>query len=93
MKLKWIVLLLALFAGAVVFAADTAAGTNAPAGKTMYTCGMHPWIIQDHPGNCPICGMKLEPVRKQAPSTVAGRGKILYYKSTMNPGETSPTPA
>ena len=32
--------------------------------KTLYTCGMHPWIIQDHPGNCPICGMKLEPVHK-----------------------------
>lgn len=27
--------------------------------KVLYTCGMHPQIIQDHPGNCPICGMKL----------------------------------
>lgn len=26
-----------------------------------YTCPMHPQIIQDHPGNCPICGMALEP--------------------------------
>lgn len=25
-----------------------------------YTCPMHPQIIQDHPGNCPICGMSLE---------------------------------
>ncbi|HEV8052859.1 MAG TPA: heavy metal translocating P-type ATPase [Parachlamydiaceae bacterium] len=25
-----------------------------------YTCPMHPEIIQDHPGNCPICGMSLE---------------------------------
>ena len=24
-----------------------------------YTCPMHPEIIKDHPGNCPICGMKL----------------------------------
>lgn len=24
-----------------------------------YTCSMHPQIHQDHPGNCPICGMKL----------------------------------
>ncbi|MBI5443513.1 MAG: efflux RND transporter periplasmic adaptor subunit [Deltaproteobacteria bacterium] len=24
-----------------------------------YTCGMHPWIISDKPGECPICGMKL----------------------------------
>lgn len=26
-----------------------------------YTCPMHHQIIQDHPGNCPICGMTLEP--------------------------------
>ncbi len=32
----------------------------APAG-TLYTCPMHPEIRQDHPGNCPICGMALEP--------------------------------
>jgi Cu(I)/Ag(I) efflux system membrane fusion protein len=24
-----------------------------------YTCSMHPQIHEDHPGNCPICGMKL----------------------------------
>ncbi|MCU0782598.1 MAG: efflux RND transporter periplasmic adaptor subunit [Verrucomicrobia bacterium] len=34
--------------------------------KTLYTCGMHPQVIQDHPGNCPICGMKLTPIRNQA---------------------------
>ncbi|HRO63413.1 MAG TPA: copper-translocating P-type ATPase [Thermomonas sp.] len=34
---------------------------EAPAGTT-YTCPMHPEIRQDHPGNCPICGMTLEPV-------------------------------
>lgn len=27
---------------------------------TEYTCPMDPQIIQDHPGNCPICGMALE---------------------------------
>jgi Cu+-exporting ATPase len=29
---------------------------------TVYTCPMHPEIRQDHPGNCPKCGMTLEPV-------------------------------
>jgi Cu+-exporting ATPase len=33
----------------------------APAG-TRYTCPMHPQIVQDQPGTCPICGMALEPV-------------------------------
>lgn len=32
----------------------------APVGTT-YTCPMHPEIRQDHPGNCPKCGMSLEP--------------------------------
>ena len=27
----------------------------------IYTCPMHPEIRQDHPGNCPKCGMTLEP--------------------------------
>jgi Cu+-exporting ATPase len=26
-----------------------------------WTCPMHPEILQDHPGTCPICGMALEP--------------------------------
>jgi Cu+-exporting ATPase len=26
-----------------------------------YTCPMHPEIVRDVPGNCPICGMTLEP--------------------------------
>lgn len=29
---------------------------------TVYTCPMHPQIRLDHPGNCPICGMTLEPL-------------------------------
>ncbi|MGF7082135.1 efflux RND transporter periplasmic adaptor subunit [Mucilaginibacter sp. UYCu711] len=27
--------------------------------KAYYTCSMHPQIHEEHPGNCPICGMKL----------------------------------
>ncbi|PZM11475.1 heavy metal translocating P-type ATPase [Rhizobium tubonense] len=29
---------------------------------TQYTCPMHPEIISDHPGDCPKCGMALEPM-------------------------------
>jgi len=32
-----------------------------PAG-TQYTCPMHPEIIRDVPGTCPLCGMALEPM-------------------------------
>ncbi|MBD3815966.1 MAG: hypothetical protein IE913_05850, partial [Halothiobacillus sp.] len=34
----------------------TTAGTDAKF-VTKYTCPMHPQIIEDHPGTCPICGM------------------------------------
>jgi Cu+-exporting ATPase len=32
-----------------------------PNTKPIYTCPMHPEVHQDHPGDCPICGMALEP--------------------------------
>ena len=32
-----------------------------PAG-TQYTCPMHPEIVRDEPGSCPLCGMALEPM-------------------------------
>jgi P-type Cu+ transporter len=43
---------------------DAAAVTTAPplGAATIYTCPMHPEIRQDRPGNCPKCGMTLEPV-------------------------------
>jgi multidrug efflux pump subunit AcrA (membrane-fusion protein) len=59
---------------------------------------MHPQIIKKEPGNCPICGMKLTPIRangvKAQPgsATSSGERKIKYYKSTMTPGEVKPGP-
>jgi Cu+-exporting ATPase len=50
----------------------SASGNSAPAPEgTIYTCPMHPQIRQHKPGNCPICGMTLEPevaTLDQAPS-------------------------
>lgn len=39
--------------------------TSGPA-KTRYTCPMHPEIIRDKPGSCPICGMALERMEPSA---------------------------
>ena len=47
---------------AVLFTACTQKPKASPAkatNKAYYTCSMHPQIHEDHPGNCPICGMKL----------------------------------
>jgi multidrug efflux pump subunit AcrA (membrane-fusion protein)/uncharacterized protein with PIN domain len=75
-----------------------APSAKADAAKTLYTCGMHPQVVQPTPGNCPICGMKLTPVRKQdataksGPTASSGERKIKYYKSTMMPGEVRQAP-
>jgi RND family efflux transporter MFP subunit len=40
--------------------------------KALYHCPMHPTYVSDHPGDCPICGMKLVPVEKA--ETMKGAG-------------------
>jgi Cu+-exporting ATPase len=35
--------------------------TTLPAAQVEYTCPMHPEVVRDGPGACPICGMALEP--------------------------------
>jgi Cu+-exporting ATPase len=45
------------------YASGRAEGRNKPApANTQYTCPMHPEIIRDEPGTCPLCGMALEPM-------------------------------
>ena len=69
----------------------------AAAAKPKYVCPMHPTVVQDHPGDCPICGMKLvlasaqgDPAAPEAKPT--GERKIAFYRSPMDAKQTSPTP-
>ena len=41
-----------------------------PAHGATYTCPMHPEIVRDGPGSCPICGMALEPMTVSADDDV-----------------------
>ncbi|MDM8515152.1 efflux RND transporter periplasmic adaptor subunit [Desulfobacterales bacterium HSG16] len=55
---------------------------------TLFTCGMHPWIIVEEPGDCPICGMKLTPKRdKKETDQEKGERRIAYWRAPMNPEE------
>src|ERR1022692_541173 len=90
-------LLLAVAGGAAFLLTGCGGGQGSTAGakeEQLYTCGMHPQVIEHKPSNCPICGMKLTPVRKQAGTkSASAERKVKHYKSTMNPGEVSPGPA
>jgi len=48
-------------AGGPVLPVDASPTEVDAAAGTIYTCPMHPEVRQDHPGNCPKCGMTLEP--------------------------------
>lgn len=62
--------------------------------KQLYICPMHPQIVQDKPGDCPICGMKLvlQKTDEPAKGEHAGHEKKVMYRSTMNPNEISDKP-
>jgi Cu(I)/Ag(I) efflux system membrane fusion protein len=66
-----------------------AAGPASAEKKTTYVCPMHPTITSDHPADCPICGMKLVPVSEAG---AAGPRKVAFYRSPMDPKQTSPVP-
>ncbi len=57
---------------------ETKSEASAPSstGKQLYQCPMHPNIVMDHPGNCPICGMDLEPIEKVKMEGIPGRAPV-----------------
>lgn len=66
-RFGWLALLLAVLFGAAVSVVVGRVAPNQPSseGSTKaqkFHCPMHPSIVMDHAGNCPICGMKLIPI-------------------------------
>lgn len=83
-----------------LFAASAPSSDAGDAGDSeqLYTCGMHPNVIQKGPGECPICHMKLTPLRAgddeegAAGSTGPKERKVLYWRAPMDPSYISEKP-
>jgi Cu(I)/Ag(I) efflux system membrane fusion protein/cobalt-zinc-cadmium efflux system membrane fusion protein len=65
----------------------------------LYSCAMHPNVVQEGPGTCPICGMELTPVRgagspaaAASPKAASGERKIKYWVAPMDPTYISDKP-
>jgi membrane fusion protein, copper/silver efflux system len=102
MRPRTVVILAALLlagAGAYLARPQLARWSAAPPptpAQGKYQCAMHPQIVSDEPGTCPICGMKLEHVDEPAavaPAQPAAARTPLFYRHPMRPDVTSPAPA
>ncbi len=85
-KLVTIVLLMiAVAVGVTVTGCSESDSSAGQSGKQKYHCPMHPTYVSDRPGDCPICNMKLVPIKddKQAskkPAAAKEDGKIAQVK-------------
>jgi membrane fusion protein, copper/silver efflux system len=63
--------------------------------KATYQCSMHPQIVSNEPGICPICQMKLQRVDDASASAGHGSGerKVMMYRHPMRSDVVSPVPA
>jgi len=102
MKNKIVTYLLLVFLGAIIGVGgfyiinnnNTNINNHSEEEGTLYTCGMHPNIIESEPGTCPICGMNLTPIKNSnnnKPVDDKDR-KIIYWRAPMNPNEVYDSP-
>ena len=55
----------------------------------LYTCAMHPHIILNQPGNCPICGMELVPVATESGGVSDEAMRLSPYAAALARVETA----
>ncbi len=66
MKTFFLMILLVLGVSDIATAQDSSKAPSTEKQKTLWTCGMHPQVIQESSGLCPICHMKLTPIAPSA---------------------------
>src|SRR5690554_6732154 len=65
-----------LFSGGNATKGDSHDHSEEVAANQMWTCSMHPQIMQPEPGDCPICGMDLIPAESGAEGLAANEIKM-----------------
>jgi membrane fusion protein, copper/silver efflux system len=58
-------------------------GGDKAAGPVLYTCAMHPFIIKDKPGTCPICGMEL--IKKVEGAAATAKEEAMLGHVSLSP--------
>ena len=66
--------------------------TGEAAAGTLYTCPMHGQVRLDHPGDCPICGMRLQSVAPVAGVPASSGGTPATSTPTNAPGRSMAPP-
>ncbi|HGY55707.1 MAG TPA: efflux RND transporter periplasmic adaptor subunit [Caldithrix abyssi] len=105
MRLKYLLIIGGLLLTIAVFSGcssdtekeENTAQASSETTNQLWTCGMHPEVILDEPGQCPKCGMDLVPLKqntgtdkgsdKSKSKSATGERKILYWQAPMNPTE------
>src|SRR4051812_10128805 len=102
---RWVLVAVAALVATISVLSLQRAGREAGPTGQLYSCPMHPSVVQDHPGECPICSMTLvpKPEGKVKPSatmrptatgqTTSGQAPAggKYY-CPMHPNRTSDDP-
>jgi RND family efflux transporter MFP subunit len=87
-----IVLLATLFGGFLLGRRTTPPSSFATAPEAAYHCPMHPQVVSDKPGSCPICQMKLVRSGEGSSEASSGGRRILYYRNPHDPSVRSKAP-
>ena len=60
--------------------------------KHLWHCGMHPQVIREEPGDCPICHMPLTPMNSNGSADSAKSGKQLWWDPMLGPSSITDHP-
>ncbi len=81
----------------LVLVGAACSGQDSSNPQERYQCPMHPTVVSDRPGECPICHMDLvlinhERTGQRESSAPPNEQAPLFYRNPMDPTITSPTP-